>query len=592
MAEFKLSYTANEINEKLGKVDNKLDTSKLPEAINEALAQAKANGQFDGKDGKDGYTPIKGVDYFDGKDGADGKDGYTPVKNVDYFDGKDGTNGADGKTPVKGEDYFTDADKQEIVNDVLAQVEIPSEDDSTSINVTAEVGQSIVVKEVDENGKPTEWEAVTAITVEHQTLTEEQKAQVRENIGVVSDSSNDKTELFPTTNMSFYADEANLSISMFDWLFVDGETYTIVYNGEEYTCVASDMMVGNKVLTDSTLEDTGEPFVIMNDGLSIATMAPSLTAAPEYKIYHDGTLIHESGSLLDNNGVYMEFNLYVLVQNNTTYYVDFDGVEYECKPYITSDSVYLGNLAIMDGSAEDTGEPFILYGGANGTDDMFVIMACTNVEHEVDTFNVHTLRICEEVVKLELPEITSDDEGKVLSVKDGVPSWEETGMTTVLTDFFSETLLDGFVENGDYGFIYISQPPLFVFEDGKTYTVFWDGEQYDVTAYFATMSGMGDFIAVGNGAAMGYPGNNEPFVIATSENRTLIFALTDSSISHTIRICLPESVPAPTLPVVTTTDNGKVLQVVDGVWTAVTIADSSIKTYIDEYIGSVLEGDY
>lgn len=32
---------------------------------------------------KNGYTPIKGKDYFDGEDG------YTPVKGVDYFDGKD-----------------------------------------------------------------------------------------------------------------------------------------------------------------------------------------------------------------------------------------------------------------------------------------------------------------------------------------------------------------------------------------------------------------------------------------------------------------------------------------------------------------------
>ena len=41
------------------------------------------------KDGKDGYTPIKGKDYFDGKDG------YTPVKGKDYFDGKDGLDGED-----------------------------------------------------------------------------------------------------------------------------------------------------------------------------------------------------------------------------------------------------------------------------------------------------------------------------------------------------------------------------------------------------------------------------------------------------------------------------------------------------------------
>ena len=88
---------------------------------------------FDGKDGepgKDGYTPVKGVDYFDGepgKDGAAGKDGYTPIKGVDYFDGAPGEPGKDGYTPVKGVDYFdgkdgangsdyvlTEADKQEI----------------------------------------------------------------------------------------------------------------------------------------------------------------------------------------------------------------------------------------------------------------------------------------------------------------------------------------------------------------------------------------------------------------------------------------------------------------------------------------------
>lgn len=66
---------------------------------------------------KDGYTPIKGIDYFDGlsvkgeqgiagKDGmngangingVNGQNGYTPVKGIDYIDGQDGV---DGKTPI------------------------------------------------------------------------------------------------------------------------------------------------------------------------------------------------------------------------------------------------------------------------------------------------------------------------------------------------------------------------------------------------------------------------------------------------------------------------------------------------------------
>lgn len=56
-----------------------------------------------GIQGVPGYTPIKGVDYFDGKDG------YTPIKGVDYFDGYTPVKGIDyfdGYTPVKGKDYF------------------------------------------------------------------------------------------------------------------------------------------------------------------------------------------------------------------------------------------------------------------------------------------------------------------------------------------------------------------------------------------------------------------------------------------------------------------------------------------------------
>lgn len=70
-----------------------------------------------GEKGNDGYTPVKGKDYFDGKDGINGKDGsdgYTPVKGKDYFDGND------GYTPVKGKDYNTPEDKAELVQSVLA----------------------------------------------------------------------------------------------------------------------------------------------------------------------------------------------------------------------------------------------------------------------------------------------------------------------------------------------------------------------------------------------------------------------------------------------------------------------------------------
>lgn len=145
----------------------------IEEAIQDAIAKAKADGSFRGEDGKDGLTPYigenknwwigendtgikaEGIDGKNGKDGADGldgvdgidgltpyvgengnwwigevdtgtmasgkdgkdgengkdgKDGYTPQKGVDYFDGKDGVDGKDGYTPQKGVDYFDGKD--------------------------------------------------------------------------------------------------------------------------------------------------------------------------------------------------------------------------------------------------------------------------------------------------------------------------------------------------------------------------------------------------------------------------------------------------------------------------------------------------
>ena len=64
-----------------------------------------------------------------GKDGTAGTDGVTPhigdngnwyIGSTDTGKPSRGTAGAPGKTPVRGTDYWTAADKQEIVNSVIA----------------------------------------------------------------------------------------------------------------------------------------------------------------------------------------------------------------------------------------------------------------------------------------------------------------------------------------------------------------------------------------------------------------------------------------------------------------------------------------
>lgn len=82
-----------------------LESSALPTAINTALAQAKASGEFDGADGKDGYTPVKGVDYFDGNpgnDGVNGKDGQRGAGILKVSTAPTSyTTATGGKNPIK-----------------------------------------------------------------------------------------------------------------------------------------------------------------------------------------------------------------------------------------------------------------------------------------------------------------------------------------------------------------------------------------------------------------------------------------------------------------------------------------------------------
>ncbi len=107
-----------------------------------------------GDPGKDGHSPVVTAtksgktttisvdgaaiatveDGADGAPGSRGADGITPTigSNGNWYLGSTDTGkpsrgatgdpGKDGITPVKGKDYWTAADKQEIVNNVLAEL--------------------------------------------------------------------------------------------------------------------------------------------------------------------------------------------------------------------------------------------------------------------------------------------------------------------------------------------------------------------------------------------------------------------------------------------------------------------------------------
>lgn len=106
-------------NKSLGIVSESLAASiaeahreATPDVIDSLLADVymlKTSAPAKGEDGKSAYDIA--VEYgFEGSEA----DWLASLK------GEDGANGADGYTPVKGTDYWTDADKQGIVSDVLS----------------------------------------------------------------------------------------------------------------------------------------------------------------------------------------------------------------------------------------------------------------------------------------------------------------------------------------------------------------------------------------------------------------------------------------------------------------------------------------
>lgn len=89
------------------------DTGKPSRGATGAKGDAGATGPA-GPAGPQGHAGAPGKDGAPGAPGAQGEKGEKGEK------GDPGTPGAAGHTPVKGTDYWTEADKQEIVNNVLA----------------------------------------------------------------------------------------------------------------------------------------------------------------------------------------------------------------------------------------------------------------------------------------------------------------------------------------------------------------------------------------------------------------------------------------------------------------------------------------
>jgi hypothetical protein len=177
------------------------------------------------------------------------------------------------------------------------------------IDVTAEVGQTIIVKEVDASGKPTKWESA-----DYQPRTHWAEEAV----------------ILPDTPLQFEDGQLDIPTQYVSITLNAGETYKIMWNGVEYSCVCTEMymegyrclIVGNFSAASGT-GDTGEPFVIMatEELVSMAAL--------------DGST---SVTLSIKGAVYTPIPVQYMT-NAFPYYIEISGSGTTDDPYVCHDTV-------------------------------------------------------------------------------------------------------------------------------------------------------------------------------------------------------------------------------------------------------------
>jgi hypothetical protein len=138
-----------------------------------------------------------------------------------------------------------DVNSAEDINSVAhAVIDIEENGVGSGVDVTAKAGQTIIVKEVDKNGKPTAW-----ASVDYQPRT-----HWKESDSVV----------LPETTVEIDPEEGAAAFPYIP--FSVDKTYTVRYNGVDYFIsnvleFDGQLVLGNgSAITDGALPNTGEPF--------------------------------------------------------------------------------------------------------------------------------------------------------------------------------------------------------------------------------------------------------------------------------------------------------------------------------------------
>ena len=318
---------------------------------------------------------------------------------------------------------------------------------------------------------------------------------------------------------------------------VDGQTYTVNWDGTEYECVGvvieSMTALGNLSITGKG-SDTGEPFLYgyntehhagmfgtldtsASHTISVKTTVKTVTPmAFDYMPEGYPTKSVQTTTLMEEQqvaftlirGVYTAqiTNAFEVVEGQT-YKVNWDGTEYECvgAAYVRGAYV-IGNLAII-APETDTGEPFIYFYAADKDEVLGQFGA-------IDTAESHTISV---KTTAEIVTPMAFD-----YMPDGYPTKSVKNITLMKEQQVAFTL-------GEENEYIAPVTNAFKIVDGQTYTVNWDGTEYECVGAMHTfgnlsLAGMGD-------------DTGEPFVYGYDPRHAAgTFLTLDTAANHTISV--------------------------------------------------------
>ena len=209
-----------------------------------------------GNPGADGKTPVKGVDYFDGKDGAAGKDGASvTITNVTESSADGGNNVvtfSDGQTlTVKnGSKGNPGANGTSVTVKSVSQ----SNEDGGSNVVTFSDGKTLTIKN-GSKGSPGEGGSGGGSSSKY-----EQPEWGGEHV--------ENYAYMPETELTVIEDVGAALVMSEVTGITAGESYTVIYNGTEYVCEAinvegTGIVLGNAGALFEGMPITEDPFMVM-----------------------------------------------------------------------------------------------------------------------------------------------------------------------------------------------------------------------------------------------------------------------------------------------------------------------------------------